>query len=514
MPQTTHTHPETRRQPAPVASKGCSCGCTSHQETCCQLDCLTQPRFFGGQLLADTDLNQLLTWTKDNFGLSRLRHGWGVVCGLEVQCDSGAQAVRVSPGYAVDCCGNDIVVCEDATISLEDACCFPHDPCATPEKRSRDEVDEGRQVDFFGCQIPERELREKILTIHYSEVPSDFQTALGQAYAGETNCQASRTRESFTLAWTDPIDAQVATVQHWKNEYNACREVVEKFMIWQQGRAGAWSDRPVNERWENIRDWILKWIDGSSGFDAHPLYEFCWLRECLCNVNEEIFTWLDQYVSNTLFWLAQDCRNHALQTACSNCPDNQGVPLARVCLWVPRREACRVVALDPYPPHRRPLRLDSWPALPGFVNIGQAIWQPPDQARALLMEMGLTVVGPDIPFQINSDPASLHRDLESELFVERDERVRLQVFDAQGCLGQRVVGVQSAPPSDDRIIVLEEAIARATAAAKEARVRADELAQQLRERDMAALEEETPEDVTERDADATKASSARQRRRR
>lgn len=451
MPHTTHTYAETRRQPAPVSSKASSCGCAPHQETCCQLDCLTQPNFFGGQLLADTDLTQLLTWSKDKFRLSRFRHGWGVVCGLDVQCDSGSQAVRVGPGYALDCCGHDILVCEDTTIPLDEACASLPDPCATPEKLTSGRgTEEGEMINFFGCPIPKTEVHEKILTVRYAEIPSDFETALGYATSdGTANCQPSRTRESFTLGWVDPLGQQVAAYQSLKNEYDACREVLQKYGAWHEGRKSDWSDEHPQKRWEDIRAWLLKWIDGTSGYDAHPLHQFCWLRDCLCTVDEMNLESLDQYVSNILFWLVQDCRNHTLQSTCSDCPDDHGVPLARLCLWVPRKQKCKVLAIDPYPPYRRPLSLDSWPTPSGLVNIGRAIWQPPEQARALLTEMGLTVVSGETPFELASDPNTLFQDLGYELFVERDQRISLQVFETQGCLGRRVVGVRSTPVTSD-----------------------------------------------------------------
>src|SRR5215207_1680408 len=37
-------------------------------------------------------------------------HGWGIVCGLQVECGPGPQEVTVRKGYALDCEGRDIVV--------------------------------------------------------------------------------------------------------------------------------------------------------------------------------------------------------------------------------------------------------------------------------------------------------------------------------------------------------------------------------------------------------------------
>ena len=124
------------RSPQTVATKGCDCGVPTCDGACCDLDCLVQPRFFCGQLLTDRDLTALLTWTQDKFRLSRYRDGWGVVCGLNVSCDQENPGhVIVEPGYALDCCGNDILVCEPARFDLSDACRREEDPCVTLGER-------------------------------------------------------------------------------------------------------------------------------------------------------------------------------------------------------------------------------------------------------------------------------------------------------------------------------------------------------------------------------------------
>src|SRR5262245_47892370 len=106
---------------------GCGCNCKTGcrcQTRCCDLDCLIRPNFFCGQLLTDADLTAMVEWNRSRFALSRYRDGWGVVCGLDVSCSpvygatvsccgdsNGGPFVYVNPGYAIDCCGNDLVVC-------------------------------------------------------------------------------------------------------------------------------------------------------------------------------------------------------------------------------------------------------------------------------------------------------------------------------------------------------------------------------------------------------------------
>jgi hypothetical protein len=86
---------------------GGSCGCGG-----CQGDDFARPRFFAGQLLTEDDLDLLSSYVVEKNRLhNRSFYGEGVVCGLLVTCNPcGGGKVSVQPGYALDCCGNDIVV--------------------------------------------------------------------------------------------------------------------------------------------------------------------------------------------------------------------------------------------------------------------------------------------------------------------------------------------------------------------------------------------------------------------
>src|SRR5512136_626202 len=124
-------------------SNPCPCGCAPCDHTCCTLDCLVQPRYFCGQLLTDADLRAGVTWSQNKFRLGRFRDGWGVVCGLEVRCNSKpadpklAGTITVGPGYAVSCCGDDIIVCADKTLDLTQIVHQPPKPCETTRKQPR-----------------------------------------------------------------------------------------------------------------------------------------------------------------------------------------------------------------------------------------------------------------------------------------------------------------------------------------------------------------------------------------
>lgn len=89
-----------------------TCGCGGAGCANCGGQGYVRPRFFAGQLLTEEDLQSLSDYVVAKNRLHN-RHffGNGVVCGLEVACHPcGGGTVVVAPGYALDCCGNDIVL--------------------------------------------------------------------------------------------------------------------------------------------------------------------------------------------------------------------------------------------------------------------------------------------------------------------------------------------------------------------------------------------------------------------
>jgi hypothetical protein len=105
----------------PAKTGGCSCGGSCGGGGGCGCDCggcqgqgqgFARPRFFAGQLLTEDDLDLLETYVVEKNRLhNRSFLGEGVACGLLVTCDPcGGGRVTVQSGYALDCCGNDIVV--------------------------------------------------------------------------------------------------------------------------------------------------------------------------------------------------------------------------------------------------------------------------------------------------------------------------------------------------------------------------------------------------------------------
>src|SRR4051794_11097185 len=97
-------------------AKCCKC------PACQGLECLERPRYFAGQLLTEAELNseQAYMLAKNRLH-NRYLHGWGVVCGLAVVCSNCEGWVRINEGYALDPCGNDVIVCKARDFNLIEA---------------------------------------------------------------------------------------------------------------------------------------------------------------------------------------------------------------------------------------------------------------------------------------------------------------------------------------------------------------------------------------------------------
>lgn len=104
-----------------MASSPCGCGSSGPAVPCgcggagcasCQGQIYVRPQFFAGQLLTDDDLRSLEDYVVAKNRLhARYLFGAGVVCGLKITCAPCTPGqVVVNAGYALDCCGNDIVV--------------------------------------------------------------------------------------------------------------------------------------------------------------------------------------------------------------------------------------------------------------------------------------------------------------------------------------------------------------------------------------------------------------------
>jgi len=101
----------------------------SHQDTsqhvcpACSYGPFTRNNYFTGKLLVERDFTD-----ETHYHIEKMRHheqqlhGWGVVCGLKVKPHPNEACrdrfVCIEPGFAVDCCGHDIIVREEECVDL------------------------------------------------------------------------------------------------------------------------------------------------------------------------------------------------------------------------------------------------------------------------------------------------------------------------------------------------------------------------------------------------------------
>lgn len=141
-----HGHSETSASPCGCRDKKpCGCddqrpptvagGCTCEGPVRCGVPCLERPVYSAGQLLTADSLRLGQRYVEERFALRRFVDGVGVVCGLHVRCDPDSPGwVIVDPGYAIGCCGEDLMLCEAVRFNLCKAIC----ECPGEEERCDD----------------------------------------------------------------------------------------------------------------------------------------------------------------------------------------------------------------------------------------------------------------------------------------------------------------------------------------------------------------------------------------
>ena len=86
----------------------------------CKISDSTRNNYFCGKLMTVRDFEAEQSYFNEKRWLiNRMVHGWGVVCGLDVTLKEGeTDKVIVSSGLAIDCCGREILVCEEQEVQL------------------------------------------------------------------------------------------------------------------------------------------------------------------------------------------------------------------------------------------------------------------------------------------------------------------------------------------------------------------------------------------------------------
>ena len=102
----------------------------------CEIPHFERNNYYYGKLMTARDFkDEQCYFNEKRWLINRMIHGWGVVCGLDVHfedyaeeciqekstCQKKSQCkIIIEPGLAIDCCGREILVCEQQTITLDD----------------------------------------------------------------------------------------------------------------------------------------------------------------------------------------------------------------------------------------------------------------------------------------------------------------------------------------------------------------------------------------------------------
>lgn len=160
----------------------------------CSYNDIKRTDYFHGMLMTERDFREEQIYQIEKRKLlNRMLHGWGVVCGLNVKpTNPPSPNIIVEGGLALDCFGNEILVCEEQTVDLTVKPCATtaaYDPCAQ--------------------YVPEPLDQALYVVIKYDErgtKPEPVYAPGGSCE--EKNCNFSRIQEGFCIeVWDHPPDA-------------------------------------------------------------------------------------------------------------------------------------------------------------------------------------------------------------------------------------------------------------------------------------------------------------------
>jgi hypothetical protein len=184
--------------------------------TCATRIGFERPSYFFGHLLTDADLTLEQRYLREKKKLQqRTIHGQGIVCGLRLTRDhDDPRSVLIGKGYAIDDCGNDLVLSEQ----------FPLDVVSLLiEKKLILEGSSSGQR-HHGKVDPECAVRQTFyVTICYHEEPVDFAAPLVSAgqYAS-SECEPTRVRETVCLDVVDMLPSRMDASSDLKHRLKSC----------------------------------------------------------------------------------------------------------------------------------------------------------------------------------------------------------------------------------------------------------------------------------------------------
>jgi hypothetical protein len=159
----------------------------------CSYNDIKRTDYFHGMLMTERDFREEQIYHIERRKLlNRMLHGWGIVCGLKVKTTNPSSPnIIVEGGMALDCFGNEILVCEEQTVDLTVKPCSTtaaYDPCAQYVQDPQDQV--------------------LYIVIKYDERGTKPEPVYAPGRSCEEKaCNFSRTQEGFCIeVWDYPPD--------------------------------------------------------------------------------------------------------------------------------------------------------------------------------------------------------------------------------------------------------------------------------------------------------------------
>lgn len=198
---------------------------TKDNQTVCDYNEFRRPWYFHGMLLDDKDfLAEQAYHANKRRLLNRTLHGSGVVCGMGLKLKCG-RAIEVSPGLALDCCGNEIYV--DKVVTLDWDKLLPKESAKSePTCQGKPANEDDKPKSYY-------------LAIRYEEKESDLESVyLPRTGCEERTCEHSRYQEGVGFRLIEVVEDKVencsaqslrAILQKPSEWGETCREKVEEF---------------------------------------------------------------------------------------------------------------------------------------------------------------------------------------------------------------------------------------------------------------------------------------------
>lgn len=174
--------------------------CNEKEKECgvCKIPYLERNNYFYGKLMTVRDFSaEQCYFNEKRWLVNRMVLGWGVVCGLDVKQKPidpndpskgyDDKKVVVTSGLAIDCCGREILVCEDHEIQLT-----PEESECHKEKETKEQGE-----------------KKYVICLEYHECKTEPIPLPPIACDQKEKCEFNRIRDSFKIS-VIPLPKQVS----------------------------------------------------------------------------------------------------------------------------------------------------------------------------------------------------------------------------------------------------------------------------------------------------------------